>query len=48
MRMDINLSNLFMKRECESHSLSAENVRGEKGKGGMATHDSMLSVPKGV
>jgi hypothetical protein len=40
--MDINLSNLFTKRNAESRSLSAENFRGEKGKGGMATAETAL------
>ncbi|MFC1736680.1 glycoside hydrolase family 172 protein [Candidatus Hydrogenedentota bacterium] len=38
--MDINLDNIFRKREAESRSLSAENFRGEKGKGGMATPET--------
>ena len=40
--MDINLSNLFMKRDAVSRSISAENFRGEKGKGGMATPETAL------
>jgi hypothetical protein len=38
--MEINLGNIFLKRESESRSLSAENFRGEKGKGGMATRET--------
>jgi len=34
--MDINLSNLYRRRNAESRSLSAENPTGEKGKGAMA------------
>ena len=34
--MEINLSNLYLKRDAESRSLSAENPTGEKGKGAMA------------
>jgi hypothetical protein len=34
--MDINLSNIYLKRNAESRSLSAENPTGEKGKGAMA------------
>jgi hypothetical protein len=34
--MDINLSNIFLGRNAESRSLTAENPRGEKGKGAMA------------
>lgn len=34
--MDIDLKNLFLKRNAESRSLSAENPTGEKGKGAMA------------
>jgi len=41
--MDISLSNIYLKREAESRSLSAENFRGEKGKGGMATEKDTLS-----
>jgi hypothetical protein len=40
--VDINLSNLFMKRDAESRSISAENYRGEKGRGGMATPETTL------
>jgi len=40
--MEINLSNLFLKRDAESRSLSPENFRGEKGKGGMATPETTL------
>ena len=41
--MEINLSNLFMRREAASRSLSAENFRGEPGKGGMATAETTLN-----
>ena len=34
--MQIDLGNLFLKRDAESRSLSAENPLGEKGKGAMA------------
>ncbi len=34
--MNIDLSNVFMKRDCESRSISAENPRGERGAGAMA------------
>ena len=40
--MEINLSNLFMRRSAVSRSLSAENFRGEPGKGGMATLETSL------
>jgi hypothetical protein len=40
--MQINLSNLFEKRNAVSRSLSAENFTGEPGKGGMATPDTSL------
>ncbi len=40
--MEINLSNLFTKRNVESRSLSAENFRGDKGKGGMANAETAL------
>jgi hypothetical protein len=40
--MDINLSNVFQKRNAVSRSLSAENVGGEKGQGGMATAETSL------
>lgn len=40
--MNIELSNLFEKRNIESRSISAENPNGEKGKGGMATADTTL------
>jgi hypothetical protein len=40
--MEISLSNLFRRREAVSRSLSAENFRGEKGKGGMATAETSL------
>jgi len=43
--MMIDLSNLFMKRNAESRSLSAENFRAEKGKGGMATAETTLFAP---
>ena len=45
--MNIDLSNIYQKREAESHSLSAENYRGEKGKGGMATTETTL-FPNGA
>jgi len=35
-QMEINLSNLYLKRDAESRSFSAENPTGEKGKGAMA------------
>ncbi len=35
--LDLNLGNLFRLSEAESRSLSAENPKGEKGRGGMAT-----------
>jgi hypothetical protein len=41
--MDINMSNLYKKRDAESRSLSAENFRGEKGRGGMATEETALN-----
>jgi len=41
----IDLSNLFLKRNAESRSLSAENFRGEKGQGGMATAATTLFPP---
>jgi len=37
--MDIGLGNIFKKRNAVSRSLSAENVSGEKGRGGMARLD---------
>jgi hypothetical protein len=40
--MDSNLANLFQKRTAVSRSLSAENFRGEKGQGGMATAATSL------
>jgi hypothetical protein len=40
--VDINLSNLFRQRQAESRSLSAENYRGERGRGGMATAETAL------
>lgn len=40
--MEINLSNLFMRRSAVSRSLSAENFRGEPGKGGTATLETSL------
>jgi len=40
--VEINLSNLCMKRDVESRSLSAENFRGEQGKGGMASSKTTL------
>ncbi|MHC4916042.1 MAG: hypothetical protein ACYTGB_11190, partial [Planctomycetota bacterium] len=41
--MDIDLGNIFMKRDAESRSLSAENFRGEKARGGMATAENTLA-----
>ena len=43
--MNIGLGNLFMKRDAVSRSLSAENFRAEKGKGGMATLETSLHKP---
>ena len=43
--MEINLSNVFQKRNAVSRSLSAENFGGEKGKGGMATAETSLHAP---
>lgn len=40
--MEIGLSNLFQQRKAISRSLSAENFRAEKGKGGMATAETTL------
>jgi hypothetical protein len=40
--MEIDLSSIYKKRRAESRSLSAENFRGEKGKGGMATAETTL------
>ena len=40
--MDIGLSNIYKQRKAESRSLSAENFRGEKGAGGMATPENTL------
>jgi hypothetical protein len=34
--MQIDLSNIYRQRDAISRSLTAENPRGEKGKGGMA------------
>lgn len=45
MEAPIDLSNLFLKRQAESRSLSAENPRGEKGAGGMATRETSLHPP---
>ncbi len=41
--MITDLSNLFLKRQAESRSISAENPNGEKGRGGMATAENTLS-----
>jgi D-arabinan exo alpha-(1,3)/(1,5)-arabinofuranosidase (non-reducing end) len=41
--MNIEMGNIFMKRNAESRSLSAENFRGQPGKGGMATEADSLS-----
>ena len=43
--MQIDLANLYQKRDAESRSLSAENFMGEKGKGGMATFETSLHPP---
>jgi hypothetical protein len=43
MHPSIDLSTLFLKRQAESRSLSAENFRGEKGAGGMATQETSLT-----
>ena len=43
--MQIDLANLYLKRDVQSRSLSAENFRGEKGKGGMATPETSLHPP---
>lgn len=43
MNPSIDLSNLFLKRQAESRSLSAENFRGDKGAGGMATKETSLT-----
>jgi hypothetical protein len=40
--MEIDLSNIYKKRRAESRSLSAENFRGDRGKGGMATAETTL------
>ncbi|MEA3334635.1 MAG: glycoside hydrolase family 172 protein [Chloroflexota bacterium] len=40
--MNIDLNNIFEKRDAESRSLSAENFRAEKGQGGMATAENTL------
>jgi hypothetical protein len=40
--MDSGLSNIFRRQQAVSRSLSAENFRGEKGKGGMATQETAL------
>jgi hypothetical protein len=41
--MNIDMGNIFMRRDAESRSLSAENFRGEKGRGGMATAKDTLA-----
>ena len=43
--MQIDLANLYQKRQAESRSLSAENFWAEKGKGGMATFETSLHPP---
>jgi len=43
MNTSIDLSNLFHQRQAESRSLSAENFRGGKGAGGMATKKTSLT-----
>ncbi len=40
--MDIGLANLYRSRKAVSRSLSAENFRAQKGKGGMATVETTL------
>lgn len=42
--MMIDLNSIYLKREAESRSLSAENPKGEKGKGGMADPNDPLTV----
>lgn len=42
MKMNIDISNIYKKRNAESRSITAENFRGEKGKGGMATVEESL------
>ena len=44
---DVNLSNLYKMSNAESRSISAENPRGEKGKGGMATEKDTL-IPDAI
>jgi hypothetical protein len=41
--MNVDLGNIFVKRDAESRSLSAENFRGEKGAGAMATEKDTLA-----
>ncbi|MHC5037664.1 MAG: glycoside hydrolase family 172 protein [Planctomycetota bacterium] len=43
--MDIHMSNLFLRREAESRSVSAENPTGGKGLGAMATAENSLHPP---
>ncbi|MCC6416292.1 MAG: DUF2961 domain-containing protein [Opitutaceae bacterium] len=43
MNPAIDLSTLFLKRQAESRSLSAENFHGDKGAGGMATKETSLN-----
>ena len=43
--MIMDLGSIYKKRNCESRSLNAENFRGEKGKGGMATIENTLHEP---
>ena len=41
----MDLGTLFLQRDAKSRSLSAENPRGEKGRGGMATPETTLHPP---
>ncbi|MBS0630990.1 MAG: DUF2961 domain-containing protein [Verrucomicrobia bacterium] len=43
MHTSLDLSSIYLKRQAESRSLSAENFRGEKGAGGMATKETSLT-----
>lgn len=43
--MFYDMSNIFRKSDAESRSLSGENFRGEKGKGGKATFETSLHQP---
>ena len=42
--MEIDLGNIFRRRDAVSRSLTAENPRGEKGRGGMAVFREDLRV----